>query len=124
MRSDYSLDQGLSLSNARKDKEAHGSDSTVAVVTPENEIKIILERITALQKELKEKQVVVAMEETGMLFSDKTYTNKLGSPVYSEVTVSRVNVIALIDTGSPLSILSLKKAVQFLALRKGEFSSI
>ena len=109
-----------------RDKETHRSDLAVAVVTPENEIKMISERITALQKELKEKQVVVAMEEatvSGVSFSDTITPTKLGPAVYSEVTVNGVNVTALIDTGSPLSIMSLKKAIQILALRKGEFSS-
>ena len=96
------------------------------MVTPENKIKMISERITALQKELKEKQVVVAMEEAtvnGVSFSDTITPTKLGPAVYSEVTVNGVNVTALIDTGSPVSIMSLKKAIQILALRKGEFSS-
>ena len=31
---------------------------------------------------------------------------------------------ALIDTGSTVSIISLRKAIQILALRKGEFSSM
>ena len=109
-----------------KDKETRRSDSAVAVVTPENEIKMISERITALQKELKEKQVVVAMEEAtvnGVSFSDTITPTKLGPAVYSEVTVNGVNVTALINTGSPVSIMSLKKAIQILALRKGEFSS-
>ena len=37
-----------------RDKEARRVDSAVAVVTPENETKMIMERITALQKELRE----------------------------------------------------------------------
>ena len=109
-----------------RDKETRRSDSAVAVVTPENEIKMISERITVLQKELKEKQVVVAMEEAtvnGVSFSDTITPTKLGPAVYSEMTVNGVNVTALIDTGSPVSIMSLKKAVQILALRKGEFNS-
>ena len=98
------------------------------MVTPENEIKMISVRITALQKELKKKQVVVAMEEAtvnGVSFQiHRTIKpTKLGPAVYSEVTVNGANVTALIDTGSPVSIMSLKKAVQILALRKGEFSS-
>ena len=42
---------------------------------PENETKMIMERITALQKELREKQVAVAMEEAtvnGVSFSGVT----------------------------------------------------
>ena len=87
-----------------KDKETHKSDSAVAVVTPELETKMILERIAMLQKELKEKQVTVAMEEAtvnGVSFSDEMTPTKLGPAVYSEVTVNGVNVTALIDTGSP-----------------------
>ena len=109
-----------------KDKETCKSDSAVAVVTPELETKMILERIVMLQKELKEKQVTVAMEEAtvnGVSFSDEMTPTKLGPAVYSEVTVNGVNVTALIDTGLPVSIMSLKKAVQILALRKGEFNS-
>ena len=109
-----------------KDKETRKSDSAVAVVTPELETKMILERIAMLQKQLKEKQVTVAMEKAsvnGVSFSDEMTPTKLGPAVYSEVTVNGVNVTALIDTGSPVSIMSLKKAVQILALRKGEFSS-
>ena len=37
-----------------EDKVTHRSDSSVTVVTPENETKMILERITVLQMELKE----------------------------------------------------------------------
>ena len=37
-------------------------------------------------------------------------------------TVSGANATALIDTGSPVSVMSLKKAIQILALRKEEFS--
>ena len=39
---------------AGKDKETRRVDLAVAVVTPENETKMIMERTTALQKELKE----------------------------------------------------------------------
>ena len=60
----------------------------------------------------------------GVSFSDEMTPTKLGQVVYSEVTVNGVNVTALIDTGSPVSIMSLKKAVYILALRKGEFSSL
>ena len=63
-----------------KDKETCRSNSAVAVVTPENKIKMISERITAPQKESKEKQVVVAMEETtvnGVSFSDMITPAKL-----------------------------------------------
>ena len=35
------------------DKETHRSDSAVSVITPENETKLILERITVLQKGIK-----------------------------------------------------------------------
>ena len=59
----------------------------------------------------------------GVSFSDTITPTKLGSAVYSEVTVNGVNLTALIDTGLPVSIMSLKKAIQILALRKGEFSS-
>ena len=71
-------------------------------------------------------QVVVAMEEAtvnGVSLSGTITPTKLGPAVYSEVIVNGVNVTALIDTGSPVSIMSLKKAIQILALRKGEFSS-
>ena len=109
-----------------KDKETRKSDSAVAVVTPELEIKIILERIAMLQKQLREKKVTVAMEKAtvnGVSFSDETTLTKLGPAVYSEVTVNGVNVTVLIDTGSLVSIMSLKKAIQILVLRKGEFNS-
>ena len=110
-----------------KDKETCKFDSAVAVVTPELETKMILERIAMLQKQLKEKQVKVAKEEAtvnGVPFSDEMIPTKLGPAAYSEVTVNGVNMTVLIDTSSPVSIMSLKKAVQILALRKGEFSSL
>ena len=103
------------------------SDLAVAVVTPELETKMILERIAMLQKQLKEKQVTVAMEEApvnGVSFLDEMTPTKLGPGVHSEVTVNGVNVTAFIDNGSPVSIMSLKKAVQIVALRKGECSSL
>ena len=48
------------------------------------------------------------------------YTNKNWT---SCIFRNGMNVTPLIDTGSPVSIMSLKKAIQILALRKGEFSS-
>ena len=57
------------------------------------------------------------------VFYDETTLTKLGPAVYSEVTVNGVKVTALIDTGSPVTLMSLKKAVQILALRTGEFRS-
>ena len=99
-----------------KDKETCKSDSAVAMITPELETKMILERIAMLQNLLKEKQVKVAMEEAtvnGVPFSDEMTPTKLGPAVYSEVTVNGVNVTALIDTGSDSS---LKKGrIQFPA---------
>ena len=59
----------------------------------------------------------------GVTFSDEMTSVRLGPAVYSDVTVNGVKVTALIDTGSPVTIMSLKKAVQILATRKGEFSS-
>ena len=43
---------------------------------------------------------------------------------YSEVMVDRIKMTALIDTGSPVTLMSPKQAVQMLALKKGDFSSI
>ena len=66
------------------------------MITPENETKMILERITVLQKELKEKQVVVTMEEAtvnGVSFSDKITLHRQNLDQLSEVTVNGVNVI-------------------------------
>ena len=85
-----------------------------------------MDRISALQKELKRKQVAESMKEAtvnGVAFSDETMPKGLGPPVYSEVTVNGVKVTALVDTGSPVTIMSLKKAVEILATRKGELSS-
>ena len=63
-----------------KDKETDSSDLAMAVVTLENKTKMILERITTLQKELKEKQVVVSVEEAtenGVSFSDNITLDQL-----------------------------------------------
>ena len=84
-----------------------------------------MDKISTLQKDLKEKQVLVAMEEVtvnGVAFSDETTITKLGPTIYSEVSVNGEKVMALIDTGSPVTLMSLNKAIQILALRKGEFS--
>ena len=110
----------------RRDREACRTNSAVAVVTPSEETRRIMDKISILQKDLKEKQVLVAMEEAtvnGVAFSDETTITKLGPTIYSEVSVNGEKVMALIDTGSPVTLMSLNKAIQILALRKGEFSS-
>ena len=109
-----------------RDSEVRKADSAVAVVTPEEETKAIMDKISTLQKKLREKQVAESMKEAtvnGVTFSDEMTSVRLGPAVYSDVTVNGVKVTALIDTGSPVTIMSLKKAVQILATRKGEFSS-
>ena len=50
--------------------------------------------------------------------SDETTLTMLGPAVYSEVTVNGVKITTLIDTGSPVTLMSLKKAVQILALKR------
>ena len=109
-----------------RDSEVRKADSAVAAVTPEEENRAIMDKISALQKKLREKQVAESMKEAmvnGVAFSDETTPKGLGPAVYSEVTVNGVKVTALVDTGSPVTIMSLKKAVQILATRKGEFNS-
>ena len=59
----------------------------------------------------------------GVAFSDETMPTKLGPIVSPEVIVNGVKVTALIDTGQPVTLMSLKKAILNLALRKREFSS-
>ena len=78
-----------------RDREVHRTNSAVTVVTPD-EISMIKDRISLLQKELKEKQVVVVMEETtvnGVAFLDESTLAKFGAAVYSEVTVNGVKVL-------------------------------
>ena len=48
----------------------------------------------------------------GVTFSDEMTLMRLGLAVYSDVTANGVKVNALIDTGSPVTIMSLKKAMQ------------
>ena len=110
----------------RKDREAHGGNPAIAMVTSEDERRKIMDQITKLQDELKEKQVNAVMEEAtmyGVTFSEETMPTKLGPVVYSEVVVDGMKMNALIDTGSPVTLMSLKQAVQMLALRKGDFNS-
>ena len=46
----------------RRDREACRTNSAVAVVTPTEETRRIMDKISTLRKDLKEKQVLVAME--------------------------------------------------------------
>ena len=91
------------------------SNAVAAVVTPENETKMILDRIIVLQKELREKQVRVAMGETTVIrvsFLDKSPT-KLGAVVYLKVIVNEVIVTVLIDTGHLCSSCHSRKLYRF-----------
>ena len=111
----------------RKDREAHGVNPAVAMVTLGDETRKIMDQITKLQKELKEKEIAAVMEEAmvhGVTSSDETTPTKLGPVIYSEVKVDGMKMTALIDTGSPMTLMSLKQAVQMLALKKGDFNSL
>ena len=54
----------------------------------------------------------------GLLSTNKTHDSQLGPTLMSEVQVEGVPVQALLDTGSPATIISLDLIVQVLAERK------
>ena len=114
----------------RGSREAAGrKDPSIATVTVETEKKEKLKgRISELQQELKELDVALALEETsatmhGVTFSSPCHQTQLGPTIVTTVQMNGVPSNALIDTGSPATIISLKFAMEVLSTERGKYNS-
>jgi len=95
----------------KQPREAHGIHSALSVVSSVDKVQIILVQIVKLQKELKEKEVTTVMEEAvmhGITTPEGTTPAKIAPTinVYTKVVADRMKMTALIDTGSPVTLMS------------------
>ena len=111
----------------RKEKEAHGrKESSVASMSGED--KPLKEKIAQLKKELHEAEIRAAAETVStaihnVVSEDCESRAKLGPTVLAKVKVNGVVMNTLVDTGSPVTIISLGSAMEALATKRGKYSS-
>ena len=109
----------------RGDQEAHGR-LTVSMVTLEEkpEKRATEERIAELKQELQKAEFAAAIEAAGTLNMMEATGDapgaRLGPTVFAPIEVNGITAKALIDTGSPATIISLAFVLRVLA---GERSS-
>ena len=111
----------------RKEKEAHGrKESSVASMSGED--KPLKEKIAQLKKELHEAEIRAAAETVStaihnVVSEDCESRAKLGPTVLAKVKVNGVAMNTLVDTGSPVTIISLGSAMEAMATKRGKYSS-
>ena len=107
-----------------REQEAHGKRrmGNVTLEDPREESVTVSrkEKITELRKELQKAELAAAIEEaSGVLSVVEPMTTKpktkLGPTLFASVTVNGVPTEALVDTGSPATIISLEFVLKVLA---------
>lgn len=115
---------------AKGEEEAHGkkeSSGKMGQVRPsEQKMGEAEHRIQELRQMLREAEVSAGLEEaTGsvnvVMFSDTATPTQMGPTITTMICVNGVKTAALVDTGSPVSIMSLKFATEVLSRERGNF---
>ena len=84
--------------------------------------------VDELRKELHEAELAASLEGTGGVIGSVTWSegseSVLGPTITLRVEVNGVPADALVDTGSPVTIISLDFAMKVVAKERGRFSSV
>jgi len=118
------------LTHNKSNQEAHGQkDHSVAYVSGAEEITSAEEKIETLRQELREAEVAAsAQSKAGIICnvvsSVSLLKSVMGPTVISNVEVNEVPTEALIDTGSPATIISLDFAMDVMAKKKPNYKTV
>ena len=116
----------------QRDREAHGRREP-AVACVETEVvstKSPEERVEDLRRQLHEAELAAAVNSAAPVIRNVTQVSStkpkstLGSTILSKVEVNGISTEALIDTGSPVTIISLDFATIVMAKERNKFKNV
>ena len=106
------------LKSSRKDREAHGRQPTT-VANVQSEDQPLQEKIAQLKLELHAAELEAPAATIHQVMSENSSLGKkLGPTIMTKVLVNGSEALAMVDTGSPVSIVSLQFAIEALAKAK------
>ena len=113
----------------KEDRESRGrKDPSIATVTAQANKMRIKSEIEKLQRKLNKTEIDVALEDMsatmyGVTLLMEGTPARLGPTITTNVAVNGIDAVALIVTGSPATIISLKFAMGVLAKERQSFNS-
>ena len=104
----------------KSQKEAQGRKEKMMSVVTSDDSKVSKEqRVEELRKQLREAEMAAAVQNTAgtlsMVTTSEGTVSQLGPTIFTSVKVNGVPTKALVDTGSPATIISLKFVLMVLA---------
>ena len=115
---------------AENTKEAQGRKAAIACVETEKiPPKSPQDLVTELRQKLHEAELAASVNSTAAVIrnvteSNQTPASKLGPTITTEVEVNGISTEALVDTGSPVTIISLDFAMIVMAKERNQFTNV